>query len=141
MLRFALFACVAAVAACSPPAQTAPEAPVAETAPAVTIVVSTPTAGARVTSPLRVEGVAPGDWFFEAVFPVELRGADGQVLAQAPAQAQRDWMTEAPVPYLAELQFSVAQETQATLVLQEDMPGDAVNPRELVIPVILVPAN
>ena len=107
---------------------------------AVTILVTAPRRGARVTSPLRIEGTAPGDWFFEAVFPAELRSTTGELLAAAPAQAQRDWMTEAPVPYVAELQFEVAQETPATLVLKEDVPSGLPGEREISIPVVLVPA-
>ncbi len=142
MLRIAAaLAFVAALGACTPPAAVAPP----ETAPvepaAVTISVTNPAAGARITSPLRVEGTAPGDWFFEAVFPAELRAADESVLAESPAQAQSDWMTEAPVPFVAELPFTVTQETPATLVLREDMPGDAQAPREIRVPVVLVPAS
>jgi len=129
-----------ALAGCSPPA----EAPVkhAETVDAVlSIVVTAPRQGARVTSPLRIEGTAPGDWFFEAVFPAELRSATGELLAEAPAQAQRDWMTEAPVPYVAELSFDVVEETPATLVLKEDMPSGLPGQREISIPIVLVPAS
>jgi len=32
-----------------------------------------------------------------------------------------------------------AQDTPATLVLQEDMPADNASPREITIPVVLVP--
>jgi hypothetical protein len=92
-----------------------------------------------VASPLVVEGAAPGDWYFEAQFPAKLVGADGTVLAEAPALAQSDWMTEAPVPYRAEFSFNVTQDTPATLVLQEDMPADNASPRETSIPVVLVP--
>lgn len=126
------------LAACSPPATETPPAEPATTG--VTIVVVTPATGTRVTSPLRVEGTAPGDWFFEAVFPAELRGADGAVIAQAPAQAQRDWMTEAPVPYVAEITFNVTRETPATLVLREDMPSGLPGQREISVPVVLVPS-
>ncbi len=138
-MRPAFLALLAAVAlsACSPPA---PETPSAEPAAGgVTIFVTAPLAGARVTSPLRVEGTAPGDWFFESIFPAELRGADGALIAEAPAQAQRDWMTEAPVPYVAELRFTVARETPATLVLREDMPSGLPGQREIGVPVVLVP--
>jgi hypothetical protein len=105
------------------------------------VIVTSPTANARVTSPLIVEGTAPGDWYFEAQFPAELIGAGGAVLAEAPARAQDDWMTEAPVRYRAELAFNVTQETPATLVLQEDMPADNASPREVRVPVVLAPAN
>ena len=130
------------MSACSPPAAEAPPAaPTAAQHAPVTIVVNAPAAGARVTSPLHVEGAAPGDWFFEAVFPTELRGPDGAVLAEAPAQAQHDWMTEAPVPFVAELRFNVTQETPATLVLKEDMPSGLPGQREISIPVVLVPGR
>jgi len=143
-LTLSHFALVAALAlsACSPPAAEAPATTTAAVAESdVAMVIATPTAGARVTSPLRVEGTAPGDWFFEAQFPAELRGANGELIAEAPARAQSDWMTEAPVPYAAELQFSVTQETQAMLVLQEDMPADNANPRQISIPVVLTPTG
>jgi hypothetical protein len=147
MLRTLRFVVAAvALAACSPPEQQQPaEQPATTTAaePALSgptlVVVSAPLAGARVTSPLQVEGSAPGDWYFEAQFYSKLIGADGAVLAEAPAMAQSEWMTEAPVAFRAQLTFNVTQDTPATLVLQEDMPADNANPREVSIPVVLVP--
>lgn len=144
MLRTTLVAaCMAALFACSPPQAPPAETPpdTSEAAGAPMVLVTTPASGARVTSPLVVEGTAPGDWYFEAQFVGQLRGADGALLAEAPARAQEDWMTEAPVPYRAAFTFSVTQETPATIVLQEDMPADNANPREVTIPVVLVPAG
>lgn len=126
------------IAACSPPAEQ-PAATTSETS--VSIVVASPQTGARVSSPLHVEGTAPGDWFFEAQFPAELRSADGALIAEAPARAQADWMTERPVPYAADLEFDVERETQATLVLKEDMPSGLPGQREISIPVVLKPAD
>ncbi len=140
--RFAAAAFVLALAACSPPAQQQPaETPVTtvEAPSSAPVVVTSPMVGARVTSPLSVDGAAPGDWYFEAQFPLELRAADGTVLAEAPARAQSDWMTEAPVPFRGELTYRVTQDTPATLVLQEDMPGEGATPREITIPVVLAP--
>jgi hypothetical protein len=135
-------AIAALLAACSQPQPPQP----AEPAPAAiaeqsNVIVNAPAPGERVTSPLVVEGTATGDWYFEAQFPAKLVGADGAVLSEAPALAQREWMTEAPVPFRAELAFNVTQETAATLVLQEDMPADNASPREVTVPVVLVPAN
>ncbi len=132
--------CVLAIAACSRP-QEAPALDAESTVETPSVVIATPTSGARVTSPLAVEGTAPGDWYFEAQFVAQLRGADGAILAEAPARAQDDWMTEAPVPYRAEFSFTVTQDTLATIVLQEDMPADNAHPREVTIPVILTPAS
>ena len=141
--RFAAVAFILAIAACSPPqaAQAPAETPVTrvEAASSAPVVVTSPMAGARVTSPLSVDGAAPGDWYFEAQFPAKLVGADGRVLAEAPAMTQDDVITEAPVPFHAELQFTVTQATPATLVLQEDMPADNAHPREVRVSIVLVP--
>ena len=128
-----------ALLACSPPeAARAPDTPAAA-AEARVLVINTPHANARLTSPLIVEGSATGDWYFEAQFPAKIVDASGAVIAEAPAHAQSDWMTEAPVPYRAQLSFNVTQDTPATLVLQEDMPADDAHPREVAIPVVLIP--
>lgn len=100
--------------------------------------VTTPVANARVTSPLRVEGVAPGDWYFEAVFPLELK-VDGQVIAEAPARATTDWTQPGPKRFSGWMAFAVTEETKAILVLSEDMPGEGKNPRTVSVPVILSP--
>jgi hypothetical protein len=80
----------------------------------------------------------------------QLLGADGAVISEAPAQAQSDWMTEGPVPFRAELSFSVTADTAAVLLLQEDMPSAAMDDddpsndspsREIRIPVTLVPGG
>jgi len=140
MRRTTLFLAVA-LAACSQPAP--PPAPAEAPATAIietpSVNVTSPLADTRVTSPLIVEGTAPGDWYFEAQFPLQLRAADGALLAEAPARAQSDWMTEAPVPFRGELSFRVTHDTPATLILQEDMPGEGATPREITIPVVLVP--
>lgn len=134
--------CVFALAACSPPQAAAPETETAATSEAAApagAVVDGLAAGARVTSPFVVEGTAPGDWYFEAQFAAKLVDPSGAVIAEAPARAQSDWMTEAPVRYRAEFAFTVTRDTPAMLVLQEDMPADNAAPREVTIPVVLVP--
>lgn len=100
--------------------------------------VDAPTSNARVTSPMSVEGVAPGDWYFEAVFPMELK-VDGKVIAEAPARAMTDWQTPGPKRFTGWMAFSVTEETQAMLVLSEDMPGEGKTPRTVEIPVVLTP--
>jgi hypothetical protein len=157
----ALLLCLA-IAACTPagepsgpaagaPAETRPDIVAADEKPVAPgdITVMAPAAGARVTSPLVVEGVAINSFFFEGVFTVELV-ADGETIAQAPAeqQAPTNWTEPGPVNFRATLQFDVASETQAQLVLREDMPApasadsDIAGPaRTLRIPVVLVPSN
>jgi hypothetical protein len=63
------------------------------------ILVTKPSAGASVSSPVEIEGQARGFWFFEASFPIEIQDKNGQVLGTGIAQAQSDWMTENFVPF------------------------------------------
>lgn len=88
------------------------------------IVLDQPTPGSRVMSPLVVSGKARGTWFFEASFPVTLKNASGVVIAQAPAQAQSDWMTTEFVPFKVTLTFATQPSgSRGTLILQKDNPS------------------
>jgi hypothetical protein len=104
--------------------------------------IGSPRAGARVTSPMRIDGVAPANWYFENQFPVRLLDANGAVIAEAPAHPDVNWTANAePKVFALELPFQVSTETAAILVLQEDMPGDGETPREVRIPVVLLPGG
>lgn len=142
-------ALIGALAACSPAPTTTTTAQ-EQTAPRTTLAatdsthasVTAPLYGQHSKTPLTVTGIAPNDWFFEASFPATLVDENNETLAQAPAQAQTDWTVKGPVPFKAELNFLVLQETRATLVLQEDMPGENNStPREVRIPVVLEPGR
>ena len=76
-------------------------------------------------SPLKVTGEVPGNWSFEASFPIELRDSTDKVLSRSVATLQGDWMTTDLVPFTATLTFAgpVAAET-AQLVLHKDNPSD-----------------
>lgn len=145
------FLALLALAACSPAATTTDTSATTTAAaafnPGEGVTVNAPAANARVTSPLVATGVAPANWYFEAVFQAKLIGADGAVIAEGPAQSQEDWTNGNPShPFRAELTFNVTQDTPATLVLREDMPdaerdlepGQTPRPtREVLIPVVL----
>lgn len=127
---------VLAFAACSqqPTSETPETAPVAE-AEMELATVSTPASGARVTSPLQVSGVAPANWFFENQFPVRLVDASGAEIASAPARPRVSWTDPGPKEFDAELSFTVTG--PATLILEEDMPGEGNEPRQVRIPIVL----
>jgi hypothetical protein len=131
--------------ALAPPSGPLPaQADAAEVDPKMAIV-SAPVAGAKVTSPLHVEGMAPGPWFFEAVLPVTLV-VNGEIVSEAPGRPQEDWMTVERVPFTSEITFDVTAETPAELVVAQDMPGfddngDELPPLEIRIPVVLTPAG
>ena len=108
----------------------APEVAAAIAALADRIVLSTPTPGATITSPLVIEGQARGNWFFEASFPVVLTNWDGLIIAEGVATAKGDWMTEDFVPFTATLTFlnpmtatSPDFMTRGSLILQRDNPS------------------
>ena len=106
------------------------------------IKVTTPLPNESVTSPLKIEGQARGTWYFEAFFPVKLLDANGKVLAQAPAQAQGDWMSNEYVPFTVTLTFSKPTTPLGTLVLEKDNPsGLPENADEFRIPVYFNTTN
>jgi hypothetical protein len=81
-----------------------------------------PLSFSKVSSPLTVTGEAAG-WYFEAEFPVRLEDANGNVLAQAPARAQGDWMTVDFVPFTVTLTFVARPPTDTgKLILEKSNP-------------------
>jgi hypothetical protein len=89
----------------------------------------------RVSSPLTITGAARG-WYFEASFPVKLLDAAGNVVAQAPAQAQGDWMTSDFVPFEVTLTWSGNTSGEGTVVFAKDNPsGLPANDAEVRVPV------
>lgn len=144
MRNFSALIAACALCACSPPpATTAREAgsvttaqTTAAVAPSDVAVVSSPAANAVVTSPLHVTGIAPANWYFENQFPVRLVDAQGRTIAQAPATPRVNWTENAePKEFDATLTFNATG--PATLVLQQDMPRDDVDPAETRLPVML----
>ena len=80
------------------------------------IEVHNPFPGDRVQSPLAIEGMAKGPWYFEASFPVYLTNATGDTIARVPAEAQGEWMTENMVPFKATLEFTAPAGDSGTLI-------------------------
>lgn len=104
----------------------------------VSIKVYTPIGNSQLSSPVIVMGEVPGNWSFEASFPVKLLDAKGNVVAQAPAQLQGDWMTDKLVPFTVKLTYTSATSGNGTLVLQKDNPsGIETNDDSVSIPIKL----
>lgn len=104
---------------------------------AVTVELTEPLAGTSVTNPIQIAGRAPGNWFFEATFPVVLEDVDGNELSRTQAQAVGDWMTTDLVEFTASLEYSVTQETSAVLVFRPDNPSGLPNTEEYRLPITL----
>jgi hypothetical protein len=103
------------------------------------IVVESPRAGQRVSSPLTVRGRARGTWFFEGDFPIDLEDIAGNVISRGYVTAQGDWMTKDFVPFAGTLEFAGPVGTDsANLVLKKDNPtGRPEHDDETRIPIFL----
>jgi hypothetical protein len=91
--------------------------------PADLIEVTSPKEHALVSNPLMVEGRARGGWYFEGSFPVQLLASTGEKLAEVPAMAQGEWMTEEFTPFVVSLSFDAGTATSGTLVLMKSNPS------------------
>ncbi len=92
--------------------------------------------GGKITSPFNLTGSASG-WYFEASFPVQLKDAQGNVIAQGPAQAQGDWMTSDFVPFKITLTLPAQPAgSKGTFVLHNDnASGLPENDKSIEVPV------
>jgi hypothetical protein len=100
------------------------------------IKIDNPRPNVKIASPLTITGQARGSWFFEAVFPVELQDANGNVIASGQAQAQNDWMIEDFVPFSVSLEFTAPATASGNLILKKDNPsGLPENDKSLIVPV------
>lgn len=94
--------------------------------------VNVPLPGSTVQSPLYVEGQAVGNWYFEAVFPIKITDANGNILGQTTAHAQGDWTTTNFVPFKATLNFVTSTTPNGFLVLKNDNPSGLPQKDEIV---------
>jgi hypothetical protein len=78
-----------------------------------------PFPGDLVQSPLDIQGMAKGPWYFEASFPVHLLNAAGDTIASTPAQAEGEWMTTNMVPFKATIEFTPPAGENGTLILSK----------------------
>jgi len=90
--------------------------------------ISAPRPNETIMSPVMITGAARGIWYFEATFPVFVVDWDGKIIAEGYATAQDEWMTEAFVPFEAELAFDTADISgnyfdRGTLILKKDNPS------------------
>lgn len=120
-----------------PQATTTPDTAVQHPSLGDLLVVESLSNNGTIASPLTITGRARGTWYFEASFPIEIKNASGTVIAQGPAKAQGDWMTQEFVPFKITLTFPAqAKGSKGTVVLHNDNPsGLPENDKKLEIPV------
>lgn len=88
------------------------------------IKVDAPLPNEAVKSPLLISGLARGNWFFEASFPVNLLDDKDNEIASGTAKAEGEWMTAEFVPFKAELKFEKPATKLGKLILKKDNPSD-----------------
>jgi hypothetical protein len=85
----------------------------------IVIYVDSPLANTVISSPVKVSGRVPGNWSFEANFPIDVLNANKQVIGQGFATLQGDWMTEEYVPFEASGEFDAPTTDTGYLVLRK----------------------
>ncbi len=129
-------------------ATTTPQTPVAETPkpaePAADqplsarVSVTTPKPKTTVGASFEVKGMAPGNWFFEATFPLQVRDKDGNVVARTFASAQGEWMTTELVGFSSTIHVDTGYTGPATLILLKNNPsGMPEHDDALEIPIVI----
>lgn len=83
------------------------------------IVVSSPRAFEKISSPLEIKGKARGPWFFEAIFPVTLLDEGGNVIARHYVEARGEWMSDQFVDFESTLEFGKVVSDKGTLIFEK----------------------
>lgn len=100
------------------------------------IVMDSPKANQKISSPLAVSGQARGTWYFEAQFSGRLVDEAGTELGIGIFTAQGEWMTENFVPFSGTIEFSAPNSATGKLLVDKNNPsGLPEHDAQLVIPV------
>ncbi len=89
----------------------------------VAVKLYSPAPNTNLTEVVVVMGEVPGNWSFEASFPIKLMDSKGKIVAQTLAQVNGDWMTDKLVPFWAKLEIEDTAEGELELVLEKDNPS------------------
>lgn len=87
------------------------------------VTITTPQPNTSVGARFEVKGSAPGNWFFEASFPLQVRDKDGNVIARTHASALGEWMTTELVQFTSTINVETSYKGPATLILMRDNPS------------------
>jgi hypothetical protein len=76
--------------------------------------------GDTISNPYTLTGEVPGNWSFEAIFPVDLVDWDGLIIASGSAVLTSDWMTDNNVPFTVTLNYETPSTNKnGTLILHK----------------------
>lgn len=78
----------------------------------------------QISSPLTITGEVPGNWSFEASFPVVVVDWDGLIIGEKSASLQGDWMTADYVPFSITIEFDTPTVNKSgAIILRKDNPS------------------
>lgn len=99
--------------------------------------VLSPQKNSQIKSPIKINGQAVGNWYFEGSFPISVVGSNGKILGGGVATANGDWMTTEFVPFSSEVVFDKENATSGAIILKKDNPsGDPKLDDSIEIPVL-----
>jgi hypothetical protein len=102
------------------------------------VTVSAPLPNTTVGQTFTVAGSAPGNWFSEAVFPLQVRDPDDNLVARGQGHAKGEWMVTTLVPFTASITLSTHYTGPAELILLRDNPSGLPENSDLVtIPITI----
>ena len=102
------------------------------------VTIDKPIFGAVVPKTFTVSGKAPGGWYFEASFPIQVRDDNGNVIANTHATAKTDWMVSTLVAFSATTTITTSYSGPATLILLRDNPsGLPENDDSVSVPIVV----
>ena len=81
------------------------------------VYIAVPLSGATVGKTFAVSGTAPSGWYFEAVFPIQVRDPNDNLIGSGQGQAQSDWTVAGPVAFTASITLDTNYSGPADLIL------------------------
>lgn len=102
------------------------------------VTVTTPTANATLSHSFEVAGTAPNQWFNEAVFPIQVRDPNDNLIGASQGQAQGDWTQPGLVTFTSHMTVDSTYEGPANLILLKDNPsGLPQNDDSVTVPIVI----
>jgi hypothetical protein len=100
------------------------------------VTVSKPLPNTTIGKTFTVAGSAPNGWYFEAVFPIQVRDPNDDLIATGQGRAQSDWTVAGPVAFTTSITLDTNYSGPADLILLRDNPsGLPENSDEVTIPI------
>ncbi len=90
----------------------------------VTVEVTSPELGMEIKSPFIIQGQASGTWFFEAVLPISVINAEGDILAEDLIMTDEDWMTEEMIEFEKQIIFEASGSNYGFIRINKNNPSD-----------------